>query len=87
VNDYDTPQSTDIMLGRIDGKLTALIDAFGLHRVETDRRFEKHEAVHDDHNERLSNLERFRWLAVGICSLIASVAGMALTAFITKVLG
>lgn len=75
------------MLGRIDGKLTALIDAFGLHRVETDRRFEKHEAVHDAHDERLSNLERFRWLAVGIASLVASVAGIVLSAVLTKVLG
>ncbi|PZR35782.1 hypothetical protein [Caulobacter segnis] len=87
MNDNDTPQSTDIMLGRIDGKLTALIDAFGLHRVETNRRFEKHEEVHEDHGERLTKLERFRWLIVGIASAVASVASLVLSAFLTQVLG
>ncbi|WP_343698838.1 hypothetical protein [Caulobacter sp.] len=84
MNDHDTP-STDLLLGRIDGKLTALIEAFGLHRGETERRFEKHETVHDDHDARLVVLEKFKWLAVGIASIAAAVASALLSAFLGKV--
>lgn len=78
-------QTTFLLLGQIDGKLTALVESFGHHRAETDRRFEKHEAVHEDHDGRLSNLERFKWLAVGLASAAASVVGAIFTAILGSI--
>ncbi|QOC54120.1 hypothetical protein [Caulobacter vibrioides] len=85
MTDHDTSQSTDLLLGRIDGKLTALIEAFGLHRGETDRRFEKHEAVHEEHDGRLVKLERSAWLLAGLAAIAASGLSMVLTALLGKV--
>ncbi|PXA70416.1 hypothetical protein DMC25_27085 [Caulobacter sp. D4A] len=79
-------QSTFLLLGQIDGKLTALVESFGQHREATDRRFEKHEVTHEDHDKRLSALERFRWLAVGLASIAASAVGAVFTAFLGSIL-
>ena len=84
----DTPNTREslLLLGQIDGKLSALFLAFGDHRSETQARFAKHEAAHEDHDVRIEKVERLVWLAALIASGVGAVA-MALLTYVLPLVG
>jgi hypothetical protein len=71
MNDPTTDKDILILLGKIDGQLTSLLARFDSRNAEDDKKHARHE-------ERLSALEKAKWIMMG-----ASVAagGGAATLF------
>jgi len=62
--------------GRLDGKMDGLFATLQSHIT-------RHDADHDDHETRLTSLERLQWKMMGAAAVIAAIVGPG----VTKILG
>ena len=64
-----------LLLGEIKGQLSSLLAAFAARNAEDDKK-------HETHERRLTALERFQWIAIGLALASGGSAGAIAGAFL-----